>query len=88
MAKYKHKTLARLKELQRRQDPPKWGRDYEPAIRATREEAPARSRFLQIWFEKLKRYVHALSSVEGKVPLPYSCEQCGRAGSSRWCTSR
>lgn len=69
MAKYKHKTLARLKELQRRQDPPKWGRDYEPAIRATREEAPARSRFLQIWFEKLRRYVHALSSVEGKVAL-------------------
>jgi hypothetical protein len=67
MAKSMRITLARLKEVLRRQDPPKWGQDYDPAIRAVREEAPSRSRFLQIWFEKLGRYVHALSSVEGKA---------------------
>jgi hypothetical protein len=69
MAKPMHLTLARLKEVLRRQDTPKWGRDYDPAIRATREEAPARSRFLQIWHERLGRYVHALSSIEGKALL-------------------
>lgn len=69
MAKPMQLNLARLKEVLRRQDPPKWGRDYDPAIRATREEAPARSRFLQIWYEPLGRYVHALSSIEGKALL-------------------
>lgn len=57
-------TFARLKEIYRRQDPPSWGRAYQPSIKATREEAPAISRAAQLWSEKLQRYVHALSSSE------------------------
>ena len=36
--------LARLYEILRRQDPPQWGKQYDPAIRATREEAPSTGR--------------------------------------------
>ncbi|WP_155419428.1 hypothetical protein [Chromobacterium subtsugae] len=64
MAKSMRLSLARLKEVLRRQDLPQWGRNYDPAIRATREEAPARSRFAQVWSERLGRYCHVLSSVE------------------------
>ncbi|WP_287881867.1 hypothetical protein [Aquitalea sp.] len=67
MAKPMHLSLARLKEVLRRQDPPQWGRNYDPAIRATREEAPARSRCAQVWSEQLGRYCHVLSSVEEKA---------------------
>ena len=28
-------TLARLKEILRRQDPPQWGKQYDPAIRTS-----------------------------------------------------
>lgn len=64
MAKPMHLSLARLKEVLRRQDPPLWGQNYDPAIRATREEAPSRSRFAQVWSQRLGRYCHTLSSVE------------------------
>lgn len=69
MAKSSRMTLPRLKELIRRQDPPQWGSLYEPAIRATREEAPSRSRFAQTWFDRLERYIHTLSSIESTVVL-------------------
>lgn len=69
MAKSNHVTLSRLKELIRRQDPPQWGSRYEPAIRATREEAPSRSRFAQTWFDRLARHIHTLSSIESTVLL-------------------
>lgn len=69
MAKAIHLTLARLREVLRRQDPPQWGRNYDPAIRATREEAPSRSRPAQVWADKLGRYCHTLSLVEQKVLL-------------------
>jgi hypothetical protein len=69
MAKPKHISLSRLREILRRQDPPKWGQDYDPAIRATREEGPTRSRPAQVWNDKLGRYCHALSSVEQKALL-------------------
>lgn len=61
--------LANLREIIKRQDPPQWGAAYDPAIRATREEAPSRSRASKIWSEKLGRYCHALSSVEQKAIL-------------------
>ena len=64
MAKAFNPTLERLKETWRRQDQPQWGPYYDPAIRATREEAPARSRFAQVWSQQLGRYCHTLSSVE------------------------
>ena len=69
MTKPMHLTLARLKEVLRRQDPPQWGRNYDPAIRAIREEAPARSRCAQVWSERLGRYCHVLSSIEEKALL-------------------
>lgn len=57
-------TFARLQQVIRRQDPPAWGADYDPGIRATREEAPAASRAAELWSEKLGRAVHALSATE------------------------
>lgn len=67
MAKEVNLTLARLYEVLRRQDPPKWGSEYEPAIRATRDEAPSISRPAEVWAEKLRRHCHALSLVEQKA---------------------
>jgi hypothetical protein len=64
MGKTTRPSAARLKEILRRQDPPAWGKDYIPAIRATREEAPSRSRPSQIWCEQIQRHVHALSDPE------------------------
>jgi hypothetical protein len=69
MAKPMHLTLPRLKTILRRQDPPSWGCNYDPAIHATREEAPARSRPAQVWCERLGRYCHVLSLVEQKALL-------------------
>jgi hypothetical protein len=64
MGKTTKPSASRLREILKRQDPPSWGPDYVPAIRATREEAPSRSRPSQIWSEVLQRYVHALSFPE------------------------
>lgn len=69
MAKAINLTLARMQEVLRRQDPPQWGKYYDPAIRAKREEAPSRSRPAQVWSERLGRYCHTLSLVEQKVLL-------------------
>lgn len=57
-------TLARLRQIMRRQDPPAWGAAYQPGIFATRDEAPSISRAVQLWSEKLQRYVHGLSGPE------------------------
>lgn len=57
-------SLGRLKEIARRQDPPRWGPHYEPAIRAVREEAPSNSRFSTVWSRRLGRDCHALSTPE------------------------
>lgn len=62
-------SLGRLKEIARRQDPPRWGPHYEPAIRAVREEAPSKSRFSQVWSRRLERYCHALSTPEQSALL-------------------
>lgn len=69
MAKNTKPSITRLKEILRRQDPPKWGDQYQAAIYATRTEAPGRSRPAQIWSAKLQRHCHALSQVEQKVLL-------------------
>ena len=69
MAKAINRTLARLRETLRRQDPPAWGSAYDPAIRATREEAPSISRPAKVWAEMLGRYCHTLSLVEQKALL-------------------
>ena len=67
MGKRAYPNLARLREILRRQDPPAWSPDYEPAIKAVREEAPPRSRPAQVLSAKLNRYCHVLSSVELSV---------------------
>jgi hypothetical protein len=60
-------TANRLKEILRRQRVPEFGAGYEPAIKATREEAPAGSRPATVWSQLLARDVHTLSVPERKV---------------------
>lgn len=60
---------SRLREIRRRQDPPKFGASYDPAIRATREEAPQHSRPSRIYWPPLMRQLHVLSTVERDVLL-------------------
>jgi len=60
-------TEARLKTVLRRQEPPGWGRGYEPGIKATREEAPPGSRPSTVWSSHLERNVHLLSLAERAV---------------------
>lgn len=67
MRKSSRLTPDRLRLIQRRQDPPEWGSSYEPAIQATRDEAPSISRASMTWSNQLGRYCHALSAVEQKV---------------------
>lgn len=55
---------ARLLTIQARQEPDKWGPRYEPAIRATREEAPRVSRPSIYQSPLLQRGVHFMSSAE------------------------
>lgn len=64
MPKFTRVTEARHREILRRQDPPAWGKAYEPAIRAVREEAPSDSRPSTAWWEKMRREVHVLSLPE------------------------
>lgn len=69
MGKATKPSAARLRQILKRQDPPAWGKDYIPAILATREEAPPGSRPCQIWSPKLGRTIHTLSSVETDIAL-------------------
>jgi len=57
-------TEARLRTILQRQDPPSFGRDYDPSIRAVREEAPRLSRYAKVWSEVVGRYIHTLSRPE------------------------
>ncbi|QTD46520.1 hypothetical protein [Ottowia testudinis] len=57
-------TEARLAEILRRQDPPRFGPGYEPSIKPTREEAPSSSRPAAVWVDKLGRDVCVLSRAE------------------------
>ena len=64
MGASRHLTRARLNEILRRQNPPRFGTGYEPAIKATREEAPSISRPAWVWSEFLGRYISTLSGPE------------------------
>lgn len=64
MGKSTTPSLTRLIEILRRQDPPKWGDQYEPAIKAVREEAPTVSRPAESWSTELGRNCHTLSGGE------------------------
>lgn len=60
---------ARLKVIERRQKSPKWGSRYEPAMRATRDEAPKSSRPTIVSSAKLGREIHVMSLAERAVCL-------------------
>lgn len=62
-----NKPEERLKRYRARQGVPAWGRDYQPAIRATPQEAPRISRPTAMWSAKLDREVHLLSQPEVKA---------------------
>jgi hypothetical protein len=64
MPEFRKMTESRLAEVLRRQDPPAWGKNYDPAIRATVEEAPSKSRPQRVWWELVGREIHVLSSPE------------------------
>jgi hypothetical protein len=64
MGQVRGMTATRLKEILRRQRAPVFGAGYEPAIKATREEAPAGSRPATVWSRLLARDVHTLSVPE------------------------
>lgn len=70
MAVSKRLTEARLKTIYRRQANPGWDRHYEPAIRATPQEAPAISRASTLTAKKIAgREVHLLSLPERNAAL-------------------
>lgn len=64
MAKKALMSEARLREIQNRQRYTKWNADYQPAQRATREEAPAISRASITFVSRLGRDVHCMSLAE------------------------
>ncbi len=58
-------TIARLKQIFRRQKNPTWGEDYQPSTKAERGEAPAKSHAFKLGPWKVSgRYIHLLSSPE------------------------
>lgn len=69
MGKNMFPSVDRLLQIERRQRVRKWNRFYEAAIRATRLEAPKKSRPSQILAPKLGRTLHALSQPEAAVFL-------------------
>ena len=67
MGQVRGMTAGRLKEILRRQRAPEFGAGYQPAIKATREEAPSGSRPGTVWSRLLAREVHTLSVPEREV---------------------
>lgn len=62
-------TMARLAAVLARQEPPRYGADYVPAIRASREEAPAISRCTRLYSTRFQRDIHLLSEAETDAAL-------------------
>ncbi len=69
MSKLTRPSPTRLAQIIQRQDPPSFGPNYVPAIKASREEAPPRSRPAWVWWELAGRYLSTLSSVERAILL-------------------
>jgi hypothetical protein len=69
MAQLRWLTHTRMKEVLRRQDPPRFGKKYEPGIKPTREEAPAKSSPAWVPVARLGRRVSTLSAPE-RLVLP------------------
>lgn len=60
-------TPARFDQILERQYPARYGKHYIPSILATRTEAPSGSRPAMVWFDRIGRYVHTLSTPERAV---------------------
>jgi hypothetical protein len=60
-------TLARLREISKRQIPTRWGPRYIPAMKANPEEAPGKSKPSTNYSELLQRDIHAMSTPERVV---------------------
>src|SRR3546814_9184769 len=60
---------ARLRLIEKRQMQQRWGSDYRPAMCATRDEAPTRSRPSRMYSTKLARELHFMSLPERHVCL-------------------
>ena len=66
----KHSPMQeRFARYMRRQSRPRFGKDYDPAIHATREEGPRVSRLFRVWNEQLGRDLHLLSRSEFHATL-------------------
>lgn len=65
----KAERLARIERILKRQSRPAWGRDYTPAIFATRFEAPRCSRPTTLKSAKLGRDMHLLSTPEESAAI-------------------
>ena len=70
MSKLTRPSPYRLAQIIQRQDPPGFGANYVPAIKASREEAPPRSRPAWVWWERVGRDLSTLSSVERSMLMP------------------
>lgn len=62
-------SVERLKTILKRQSSNAWGKDYEPAIKATVREAPRKSRPSTLIWEKIHREIHLLSPAERAAAL-------------------
>ena len=62
-------SVATLKRILARQEPRRFLRDYQPSIRATRDEAPSKSSVFQIVSPRLGREIHLLSTGERALAL-------------------
>jgi hypothetical protein len=64
VASKSNRRVERFKRIFARQSVEKWGKDYIPAILATRTEGPSRSSLSQIFVPKMGRLMHLLSEPE------------------------
>ena len=62
-------ALTRLAKILSRQDPPSFGSKYVPSILATKQEAPRDSWAYQVYWSKIGRHIHVLSTAELAVLL-------------------
>lgn len=64
MATSKGLTAQRLEKILERQGVPRWGKDYQPAVQASAQEAPRDSRPETVYSSLLARDIHCMSEPE------------------------
>lgn len=62
-------SAERFEQIEARQEAIRWGAEYQPAMRATRDEAPKISRPSTMYSAKIGRELHFMSQVERHVCL-------------------